>query len=202
MQGARDDIDSYYEDWRAVYEALGRRGIARLVDSSKTAGGRRRLDLHLNDPGLRPTAVVQLWRALPEVVVSTAHGNNVQLEFGDGDATARWVKPRTVVAWLRANRNAARSCRRAGSAGVKILRLPYPDLVASPDAAVSRLTGAETEEVRTLEDWDHAIAGNRFRRSGWSGEVKERRHDDARLNRMELAVLRAVSSAAKTVRWV
>lgn len=161
------------EVWDTVFSALARRhGVAHLVDSSKTAGGRRRVLLYGSLREAELVMLIQLHRSLGGVVHSRRRGGNLQIERGERKTLPARVALVAIAGWLRANWAASRQRRGAGS----YWTVTYDRLVSDPSTVVTelieRLHWGRAAESTGLEE-PHIIAGNRMLRSGWDGRIRK-----------------------------
>ncbi len=171
-------VDRWTEVWECVFRSLRHHhGVARLVDSSKTAGGRRRLSLYGSVPQAELVLMVHLHRSLGGVVHSRRRGGNLQIERGEKTTPPARAAGLAIAGWVRANWTASRA--RSGPAPYRSLR--YDALVADPQAVVAQIVEAVGWDTIAQEEphrQDHIIAGNRMLRSGWDGAVRQ--HDSWR----------------------
>lgn len=161
------------EVWGTVFIALARRhGVVRLVDSSKTAGGRRRVLLYGSLGEAELVMMIHLHRSLGGVVHSRRRGGNLQIERGERKTRPARAALLAIAGWLWANWAASRQRRGAGC----YWTVSYDRLVWDPSTVVTelieRLHWGRAAESNGLEE-PHIIAGNRMLRSGWDGRVRK-----------------------------
>ncbi len=157
--------------WSTVFESLAEAGTTVIVDSSKTAGGRRRAVLLAELAGTRVALFVHLHRSLPAVLRSRQRGGNLALEDGSRAGGGARGAARALVGWVTANRSACRQ----GTSAERAVSLDYDTFAADPEAALARIEAVLRELGAPLDTTRspgrHAIAGNRVLRSGWDGSV-------------------------------
>lgn len=168
-------VDEWASVWGLVFEALAEREISSVVDSSKTARGRRRPQLLRELNGVDVYGYVHLSRELPAVIHSRRRGNNVKLEDGKWSGSPTVNSLRAVTGWWRANKAARRMSRLAGAASY----VTYEQLATNPAGAVSRILSdlhlapeaGVTRASLTQGSW-HTVGGNRFLRTAWDGDIR------------------------------
>lgn len=174
MNDAAEFHDRDLVTWRAVWELVFRQlaaaGVRVIIDSSKSARGRHRLD-HLNELGAVDVRLfVHLYRRLPAVMHSRRRGNNVRMERGEPSGSPAVASLRAAVGWWRANRAA----RRFATGPVPYFPLDYDRLVIDPDeacVAIAKQSLGHTDTVPAAA-LSHTIAGNRLLRQNWDGSVR------------------------------
>lgn len=167
--------DVWRRVWGAAFEELGRLGVERLVDSSKTAGGRARPLLLSELDSAKVVVLAHLVRRPEGVLNSSRRGNNFDLESNGRQARValyarEYETIRASFGWLRANQLMYRIARQGRFPYAPV---QYESLCATPDAVVGQLADYADWAGTTSGSRDHAIAGNRFRRGQWSGAITE-----------------------------
>lgn len=154
--------------WTELFDALDRRGIRRVIDSSKSTGGSNRALMLADLPNVDVRLFIHLQRNLGGVVHSRRRGNNKHLEFGKRSAHTLPQSLRALLGWVRANVAASREAKSYPST-----TLTYEGLVADPRSEVDRLLclGGWNGPVDRLRIGHHTVAGNRMRRTTWNGVV-------------------------------
>lgn len=171
-------VDEWQQIWTIAFAAMRSQGTTVIIDSSKTAGGRRRASLLQRLPNVEVPLFVILERSLPGVIHSRRRGNNITLEWGDHSAARptagiRLWRPipvglRATIGWIRANNLALSEAKRA----VRYMRISYEELTADAVGTIAAISGAAgVSGAVPAIDRTHAIAGNRMLRAGWSGKI-------------------------------
>lgn len=174
--------------WTELFGALGRRGILRVIDSSKSTGGSRRALMLAELPNVDVRLFIHLQRSLGGVVYSRRRGNNKHLEFGMQSAHTLPQSLKALLGWVRANVAASREAQEYSSTA-----LTYEGLVADPRAEVDNLLclAGWNEPVGQQAMGQHTVAGNRMRRTTWNGVVSADREWEQELPRAWKILARA-----------
>lgn len=152
--------------WGSLLLELESKGVTRLVDSSKSAGLRRRLVLLSRLDVVDGLHFVHLVRGLGAVIESSKKGSNTELEkaASTGFRVAGIPAPRTALAWTQANIFAALTGVMYGDS---YERIRYENLGRDRISQLaSAYPTAEVGQQLSEELLDHQVAGNRALRSG------------------------------------
>ncbi|MGB3258435.1 MAG: hypothetical protein WBA72_10665 [Ornithinimicrobium sp.] len=161
------DPSLWRQAWRATMDELrDLHGVVRIIDSSKTTGGRQRVLLLASMEAVDIRLLVHLQRSLAGVVHSWRTGNAV-LPHTQQSGTSTIAAFRAMIGWVRASRAAVRQGTR-----LPYRQVGYDDLVAEPDETVDELVEAAGWERVQASDEVHAVGANRAVRSGWSDLVR------------------------------
>lgn len=189
--------------WSATFDFLtNTQGVNRVVDSSKTSGGHRRVELLASLPTVELDAFIHLWRSPPGVLHSLSRGSNRALEARRGDAvmvrTARMA--RGLAGWYRANRHACVVRQRVNAPSAVV---SYDQVAKNTERTIKGILDLCGWPINLQEDESdrHTVAGNRLARKPWTGQINV---DDAwhsGLHPLWRLAGHCVSMVAQRQRW-